>query len=130
MFDYIIFGDVLEHLRRPDKAIEYCKSLLKNYGCIIASIPNLMHISVMEDLLKGNFTYRETGLLDKTHIHFFTYNEIIRMFRDNGYRITNITTIIHKITEEQRTLIDQLTSIYDSPHFMYETFQYIISAQK
>ena len=56
MFDYIIFGDVLEHLHDPMAALAYCKDFLKEEGRIIANIPNVMHISVIEELLKGNFT--------------------------------------------------------------------------
>ena len=129
MFDYIIFGDVLEHLRDPYKTIEYCRSLLKKDGFIIASIPNVMHISVISDLLKGNFTYTETGLLDKTHIHLFTHNEIQKMFQSCGYKIIKMGTITFPITTPQKTLIDQLINIYDTPRFMYETFQYIICAK-
>lgn len=129
-FDYIIFGDVLEHLHAPSKTLEYCRTLLKETGNIIASIPNLMHISVIEDLLKGNFTYTETGLLDKTHIHFFTYNEIQKMFQSCGYEITAIDPSVLKITEEQNILIDQLSALNDTPRFMYETFQYVIRACK
>lgn len=130
MFDYIIFGDVLEHLHKPDKAIEYCKSLLKDTGHIIASIPNVMHISVMEDLLKGNFTYTETGLLDKTHIHFFTYNEVQKMFQTCGYEITAIKPLVIEIAEAQNKLIDQLSALNGTPRFMFETFQYVVRACK
>ena len=130
-FDYIIFGDVLEHLKDPLKTISYCKSFLKEKGCIIASIPNLMHISVINNLLEGNFTYTETGLLDKTHIHFFTFNEIIRMFQSGGYEIEKINTIIFPIEAEQSELIDKLINIKaDTPRFMYEAFQYVLCARK
>lgn len=128
MFDYIIFGDVLEHLHDPYKTIEYCKSLLNDTGHIIASIPNLMHYSVMKDLLKGNFTYTETGLLDKTHIHFFTYNEIIRMFEKCGYNMKEIVCITIKDAEPETELINQLSGLYNTPPIMFETFQYVIYA--
>lgn len=129
MFDYIIFGDVLEHLHAPQKTLDYCKAFLKDSGCIIASIPNLMHISVIDELLKGNFTYTETGLLDKTHIHFFTYNEIMKMFDSCGFHISQISPVVFKLNEQQNNLVDQLTSIHNTPRFMYETFQYIVCAQ-
>lgn len=90
MFDYIIFGDVLEHLHSPLEVLKYCKDFLHKGGCLVASIPNIMHISVIEQLLQGNFTYSEYGLLDYTHIHLFTYNEIVRMFVEAGYEILNI----------------------------------------
>ena len=127
-FDYILFGDVLEHLHDPYQTLEYCKSLLKDTGHIIASIPNLMHISVIKDLLKGNFTYTETGLLDKTHIHFFTYNEILKMFEKCGYNMKEITCITIKDADPETELINQLTGIYNIPAFMFQTFQYVVYA--
>lgn len=130
-FDFIIFGDVLEHLRNPQAAIKYCKSLLSDEGKIIASIPNVMHISVMEQLLNGNFTYTETGLLDKTHIHLFTYNEIVNMFNKAGYIIENISITQMPISQEQSNLIDSLLSYSNqTERFMYEAFQYQISASQ
>lgn len=126
MFDYIIFGDVLEHLHDPYKTVEYCRSLLKDNGHIIASIPNLMHYSVMKDLLKGNFTYTETGLLDKTHIHLFSYNEIVRMFETCGYNVINIASFILKGTDRESEFINQLAGIYHIPTFMFEAFQYYV----
>ena len=90
-----------------------------------------MHISVINNLLEGNFTYTETGLLDKTHIHFFTFNEIIRMFQSGGYEIEKINTIIFPIEAEQSELIDKLINIKaDTPRFMYEAFQYVLCARK
>lgn len=128
-FDYIIFGGVLEHLRDPESAIMYCRELLKEDGCILTSIPNLMHVSVLKDLINGNFTYTETGLLDKTHIHFFTYNEIMRMMNRCKYNVEFIGsfTLTGGADDE---FTDILLSIADNvPRHMYETFQYLIRAR-
>ena len=131
IFDYIIFGDVLEHLRNPLEAIKYCKTLLKKEGCIIASIPNVMHISVVAGLLQGNFTYTEVGLLDKTHIHLFTFNEIVRMFETGSYEIEKLETVVLPISPEQNKLIDNLLNVEKrAQRFMYETFQYVLRARK
>jgi 2-polyprenyl-3-methyl-5-hydroxy-6-metoxy-1,4-benzoquinol methylase/GT2 family glycosyltransferase len=130
-FDYIIFGDVLEHLRNPLEALKYCSKLLNQGGHIIASIPNLMHISVIESLLNGNFTYTETGLLDKTHIHFFTFNEILRMFQKAELEIENILSKEDWMSESQKELIEQLGKMnLDSQQFMFQAFQYIVIAKK
>ena len=67
-FDYIIFGDVLEHLRDPEGTLNYCKEFLKKGGSILASIPNIMHVSVVRDLLNGNFTYADQGPVSYTHL--------------------------------------------------------------
>lgn len=131
--DYIIFGDVLEHLRNPKETVIYCKTLLKKGGYIIASIPNLMHITVIENLLKGNFTYEETGLLDKTHIHLFTYKEIMRMFEEADFEVNLVSYITGGdiMTERRKEIIRVLKELEPSVEsFAYEAFQYLIKAEK
>lgn len=75
-FDYITFADVLEHLHDPEKLLKKAKSLLKQDGSILLSVPNLAHNSVAISLLNNEFEYTSTGLLDNTHIHFFTKNSL------------------------------------------------------
>lgn len=130
-FDYIIFGDVLEHLHNPQKTIKYCRSLLAKNGRIIASIPNVMHVSVMAQLLRGEFCYTEKGLLDKTHIHLFTGQEIEKMFYREKYEIENMLGIIYPIKEEEKELVQKLLQISDSNVVAanYETFQYLVIAK-
>lgn len=132
-FDFILFGDVLEHLRNPQEVVNYCETKLKSGGCIIASIPNIMHISVMEQLVNGRFPYQDTGLLDRTHIHFFTYYEIMAMFQEAGYEVDNILLASVEVTEEQETLkhgLLALSRVGTTESFMYDTFQYIVRARK
>ncbi len=130
-FDYIIFGDVLEHLHDPQGVLRFCKEKLNQNGAIIASIPNIMHISVMQQLLQGRFQYEDTGLLDRTHIHFFTYYEIIQMFEAEGYEVEEATYTMVDITEEQEELMHKLLEISENIEpFMYKTFQYMVKAKK
>ena len=90
-----------------------------------------MHISVIEQLLQGNFTYSEYGLLDYTHIHLFTYNEIVRMFVEAGYEILNIEAYGMPISDRQKELIESLLLIENQGEkFMYEAFHYVVKAQK
>lgn len=130
MFRHIILGDVLEHLHNPLEVLVYCREFLCEGGSVIASIPNLMHISVMEQLLKGNFTYTETGLLDKSHIHFFTYYEIVRMFTEAGYHISAMNSINVEISEKQQRLMNELLALEGNAveKWMYEAFQYNVKA--
>src|SRR6185369_625943 len=83
-FDHIIFADVLEHLRDPWKALNKAKDLLKEDGSILISIPNIGHNSVIIDLINGKFNYRETGLLDNTHLRFFTRESLTKMVEEAG----------------------------------------------
>ncbi|MST58846.1 bifunctional glycosyltransferase/class I SAM-dependent methyltransferase [Waltera intestinalis] len=130
-FDYIIFGDVLEHLRDPQAVIEFCRKILKEDGCIIACIPNIMHISVMKELLNGRFEYTETGLLDKTHVHFFTYFEIEKMFQQAGYEMEVVSSKGISLSANDEILMEALLDLStETQRFMYETFQYIVRARK
>ena len=130
-FDYIIFGDVLEHLHDPLRTLQYCRSFLKSGGCVIASSPNVMHISVLKELLDGNFTYTDEGLLDKTHIHLFTFNEIVKMFQACNFMIRDMKSIGQPISGENQILIDKLLSCGGkADRQMYEAFQYVVCAQK
>lgn len=109
-FDCVIFGDVLEHLFDPWAVIEKVKPYIKHNGVILASIPNVAHISVLAPLLAGNWSYTEYGLLDKTHIRFFTFNEMLRMFLKAGYSISKVDRVYidHKMYEP---LIEELYGV-------------------
>jgi 2-polyprenyl-3-methyl-5-hydroxy-6-metoxy-1,4-benzoquinol methylase len=73
-FDFVMFGDVLEHLNSPEKALEIIKPLLKPDGHILICVPSIVHWSIRMRVLKGQFEYTETGPLDRTHVRFFTPN--------------------------------------------------------
>ena len=88
-YDVILFADVIEHLVDPVKTLRKIQKYLKKDGVIIFSIPNMAHVSIRLSLLEGKFDYTETGLLDKTHLHFYTYRQINRTFNEAGLKITN-----------------------------------------
>ena len=132
MFDYIIFGDVLEHLREPERAVKRMKQYLKPGGNVIASVPNIMNISVLVALLKGRFQYYNNGLLDRTHIHFFTRKELIKMFEECGFKVQRlcINAACEHLTEEDNELIEaiyQLPGIADVEQF--QAYQYMALAK-
>ena len=86
-FDYITFADVLEHLHDPEKVLIQAKSLLKQDGSILFSVPNLGHNSVLINLLNHEFEYTKVGLLDNTHIHFFTKNSVEHAMNRTGLTV-------------------------------------------
>ena len=93
LYDYIVFADVLEHLRSPNKVLKVCNRILKDNGSIIISMPNIAHNSVIIDLINDEFKYNEVGLLDNTHISFFSYKSLLRMIEESGYK-----TVIERAT--------------------------------
>jgi len=86
-FDVIVFGDVLEHLHDPQGTLECVKGLLSPSGVVLVSVPNIAHYSVRLSLLQGKFDYTENGLLDRTHLRFFTMRSALRMFQQAGYYV-------------------------------------------
>lgn len=90
-FDAVIFNDVLEHLVDPWEALIFSKTLLKDNGYIVASIPNIQSYQVLKSLiLKGEWEYTFSGILDKTHLRFFTRKSIVQLFSDTGYDVIDI----------------------------------------
>ena len=88
-FDVVLFADVLEHLKQPGDVLRRVRPFVAENGVVVASIPNIAHISVRLALLGGEFRYREWGLLDDTHLRFFTRASIQDLFEETGYVITH-----------------------------------------
>ena len=93
-FDVIFFNDVLEHLATPEEALLLAGALLNKGGHIVASIPNMRWYPVLLSLLRyKDFKYLNAGVMDKTHLRFFTQKSMIRLFVDSGYKISRIEGI-------------------------------------
>jgi len=132
-FDYIIFGDVLEHLVDPYTLIYRLREQLNDGGCILASIPNIMNAGVIYDLLHGNFTYQDSGILDRTHMRFFTYKEIQKMFNERGYtlEVAVASTSSGNTTSDHPEFWKKLLAIEGvSSQNEFDAYQYIFRAKK
>lgn len=93
-FDCIVFNDVLEHLYYPWDVLNKVKALLKDNGHVVASIPNIRYYEQMKKLLiKGDWEYESWGIMDRTHLRFFTLNSIRKMFEHVGYSIETVEGI-------------------------------------
>lgn len=128
-FDYIIFADVLEHLYDPWSVLKYIKKHLKSTGKILISLPNLMHHSVISDLLNGNFTYTDAGILDRTHVRFFTLEEIKKMMVQTGYFKLQVYTVDIPIRPQSLTF-DLSGIVRPEIYEQFNVYQYLVSASK
>src|ERR1035441_4173494 len=99
-YGVIYFGDVIEHLVDPVKALKRIKTKLAPNGSVIFSIPNMTHISVRLMLMGGHFQYGKTGLLDKTHLHYYDLDEIKRVFAEAGFTISKLDWVRRDIPAE------------------------------
>jgi O-antigen biosynthesis protein len=86
-FDVVVCGDVLEHLRAPERLLRQIREWLRPDGCVVASVPNVRHHSVVRALLEGNWTYESAGLLDHDHVRFFTRREVEKLFFRAGFTV-------------------------------------------
>ena len=89
-FDYIIMADVIEHLTDPWTSVRNMRELLGPGGVLVASIPNVSNIRNLFNVVRGFWSYQDLGLLDRTHLRFFTKYEIIELFQGAGYVIEDL----------------------------------------
>jgi O-antigen biosynthesis protein len=85
--DAVLLADVLEHLVDPWRFLKRLRTALSEDAVVVASIPNVANFWLLEELAAGRFDYASEGLLDATHLRFFTRATISRMFNDAGYTI-------------------------------------------
>lgn len=133
-FDYIIFADVLEHLYDPWKVLAATISFLKPEGRVLISVPNIAHNSVLIDLLNDKFDYRKVGLLDNTHIRFFTQKSLQEMVSQAGFKIDKVLDAKNVVENTEfnnsyKDLPDEVSSFLKQ-RTNGEIYQYIWSLSK
>lgn len=86
-FDVILYGDVLEHLKNPHEVIKKFSRYLKKDGYIVVSTPNIANWRIRFNLLFGKFEYQNSGILDRTHLRFYTKKTLKKMIRNSEFKI-------------------------------------------
>lgn len=98
-FDFILFSEVIEHLFNPEIVLKKICKCLKSGGQILITTPNMVHIYVRLQFLFGKFVYREETVINRSHIHFFTYNSLKELVES-----LNLTVIAENSLVFPRTL--------------------------
>lgn len=89
-YDYILFGDVLEHLIDPNKVVKLLKEKLVKGGKMVISLPNVSHWELLIQLYyNGNFPKNDRGIFDKTHLSWFTKKDAIKLFTNQGLHLVS-----------------------------------------
>ncbi len=91
--DAMIFGDVLEHTADPVRVLQMAASHLRDDGIVVVSMPNVAHVKVRLRLLFGRFDYEDWGIMDRTHLRFFTRQTAQTMLRDAGFEVLHSEAI-------------------------------------
>jgi 2-polyprenyl-3-methyl-5-hydroxy-6-metoxy-1,4-benzoquinol methylase len=100
-FDVAVAADVLEHLRDPGAVLGALRAHLRPGGYVVASLPNVAHASIRLALLEGRFPYASVGLLDRTHLRFFTHRSALELFEQAGYEIVHETRTNRSLEESE-----------------------------
>jgi methionine biosynthesis protein MetW len=86
-FDVVLFADVLEHLPNPQGALLLAREALKNGGAVIISVPNVVHWSVRVEVIRGKFRYQPCGIMDATHLRWFTAESAKSLLLSAGFKV-------------------------------------------
>jgi 2-polyprenyl-3-methyl-5-hydroxy-6-metoxy-1,4-benzoquinol methylase len=131
-FDVLLLGDVLEHLRDPLGALRRFVTYLEPDGVVVVSLPNIAHGDVRLALLDGTFTYRPTGLLDHTHLRFFTRRTALELLEQAGLVAVALRRIVVPLFASEvvvrRDSVDPsvAAAILEDPDA--ETYQFVFAA--
>jgi GT2 family glycosyltransferase/SAM-dependent methyltransferase/predicted Zn-dependent protease len=138
-YDLLLALDVLEHLYDPWDSLAELSRYVKPGGYVVASIPNIQNITIVQDLIKGNWHYQDAGILDATHLRFFTLEEAKKMFSGADLSVQSIEQVMNpaldmtKVKESGNTYRQGKLVINDLSRtelIQFFTYQYIIIAKK
>lgn len=131
LFDYVIIGNKLQFSENPWKLLTEIKRTLKPGGYIIATIPNIMHYSVISGLLNGDFMYNKNSILNRNYNKFFTLLDIQKIFDECGYVNPYVFHYYTAISPEDDKFLDQICNIVGQNmkgYFM--SYEYVAKFQK
>ena len=130
-YDCIVIADVLEHLLDPWTVLAELKKKLLADGKLIASIPNIQNWDVLSDLIQGRWDYKSEGILDRTHLRFFTRNSVQALFWNAGLRIANLSTTVRGSTPPAQLLKALTISGLSAKELSRDgqAFQFLIEAE-
>ncbi|OCC14270.1 Glycosyltransferase [Dissulfuribacter thermophilus] len=134
-YDYIIMADVLEHLKDPRSLLEKLSFCLKDDGRLLISIPNMAHGSLALELLDGKWDYRKIGLLDSSHLRFFTISNFLNMLEGTGLWAIRIDRIIvdpwnTELRTQWFSYPKEVTSYLEKVNPEFRTYQFVVEAMK
>lgn len=138
-FNLLMTLDVLEHLLNPWDVLADLSTYVKPGGYVVSSLPNIQNISILQDLTDGRWPYQDAGILDATHLRFFTLEEAKKIFTGSGLVIKDIRRVLNpsidmKTIKESGNKIHKgnftLDGLTKEEVLNFFTYQYIIIAQK
>lgn len=103
-YDVIVCADVLEHLKNPELVLAACHRLLRPDGALLVSVPNVAYAGLVAELMRGNFEYGREGLMDRTHLRFFTRRSFQNLLAGQGWEVEAVEAVDQPLHETEFTL--------------------------
>lgn len=133
-WDLLVFGDVLEHLRDPLRVLAMLRQWASPGAACVTCIPNVGHVSLVHQLLRARWDYQDDGLLDRTHLRFFTQPTMLALFRQAGWTVHECTARVLEPEATDRAIAPLLTLAPvlgldpQSMHLHLSAYQWIVRA--
>lgn len=131
-FDVVLMGDVLEHLKDPWAALQKINAMMRSGGQIIISVPNITHISIFSEMLHGGWDYAPAGILDRTHLRFFTKKTACELLARGGFSQRRLDGILVRLPPEMLALKDRLLALPETALEEREllAYQWLLAGEK
>jgi 2-polyprenyl-3-methyl-5-hydroxy-6-metoxy-1,4-benzoquinol methylase len=126
--DCVIFADVLEHLQDPWSVLRTYRALLGVGGKVVVSVPNIGHRTVIAGLLRGKFEYADAGILDRSHLRFFTKASAIDLLEGTGFKVEQVTLLEDLPTKPRWIQLAQLLRLRSAFLDDFQAVQFLILA--
>ena len=128
----IVCADVIEHLLDPERLLSLLASHLMPGGVLVLSVPNVRHWSVLAPLLIDDlFTYADEGLLDRTHVHLFTYTELVQMLGRSGWKPIDLRLVEIAMPARFEVMVELAGALGGDPlqsRRLMNAFQFLVAA--
>lgn len=132
-FDVIVMADILEHIYAPDAVLASADKLLKTDGKVLISIPNAAYLGALLSLYDDSWDYREEGILDRTHIRFYTKKSVLELLANSGFDAAICDRVTRDLLDSEFTqrFDNQVDSVHDWLLAKPEgaTYQFIVEAR-
>ncbi len=134
-FDVVTCADIIEHLKNPLVFLQTLREHLKSDGKLLVSVPNSAHVAIRLELLEGRLTYEDDGLLDRTHVHFYTHASLAALLRRAGFSIDEFSYTFHdlpdgligeRLARVGLQLTEKALSVFHAPDAV--AYQFIVAA--
>lgn len=131
-FDVVLMCDILEHLRDPWQTMRNMYRMTRPGGRIVISVPNITHVSVFAEMLEGQWHYEDAGILDRTHLRFFTRETAMALLTQAGYHVAKVEWTLPDLPADLQELKKQLVPLLrgNMKEKYLEAYQWLIVGEK